>query len=115
MQKIYCQIQGVYEGFRDLESFNSAVSRYWSARGEFFPMYDVDTSEIFECAFNAQEGFIVAYREVSVEEFRKRLEKAGNELIQARVRIAIDEASEEVARLYAACEFASKVWAIRHM
>ncbi|MBE6771004.1 MAG: hypothetical protein E7547_02510 [Ruminococcaceae bacterium] len=115
MLRVYCQIPEVYDGFRNLEKFNEVATSSWSPAGEFFPMYDPDTSEIFECAFNAQEGLIVAYKEISVEEFRARLQKSAEKLISARVQQAIIEASKEASRIYETIEFSSKLWSIRHL
>ena len=108
--QVYCSINGVYKGFRELESFNQEVAKAWSKTGQTFPMYDVDTVEIFECGFNAEAGLIVAYGEVSIEKFREKLEKAAQELIQARVQLAIAEASEDAARLYSSIAYAEKLY-----
>ncbi len=82
MAKIYCNIPSIYKGFRELEFFKREVSEVWSKSGEFFPMYDKESGEIFECAFNSESGFIVAYAEVSVSEFRSRMQEKAQELIK---------------------------------
>lgn len=111
--KIYMQIKGEYKGFRELESFNSIVSSAWSKTGQIFPMYDIETSEIFECGFNAEYGEIVAFATVSMERFREKLEKAAKELIQARVQLAIAEASAEASELYSSIAYAEKLYLLR--
>lgn len=108
--KVFCFIPNEFKGFRDLERFSNEVSKAWSKKGEFFPMYDIDTCEIFECGFNAEYGSIVAYGSVSIEQFREKLETAAQELIQARVQIAIAEASEEASRIYSSIAYAEKLY-----
>lgn len=108
--KVFCCIPNEFKGFRDLERFSNEVSNAWSKTGEYFPMYDIDTCEIFECAFNAEYGAIVAYAPVSIEHFREKLEKAAQDLIQARVQLAIAEASEEAARIYSSIAYAEKLY-----
>lgn len=107
--KVYCSIPNQYEGFRELENFNNAVSKAWSKTGQIFPMYDIETTEIFECAFNPDFGSTVAFNPITIERFRERLEEAAKELIQARVQLAIEEASEEAARLYSSVAYAEKL------
>lgn len=107
--KIFCNIREQYIGFRELESFNKVATSNWSKTGEFFPMYDLDTMEIFECAFNAQTGEIVAYATISIEQFRKRLEESAQELLKERVQRAIDEASKDVASIHSTIAYVEKM------
>lgn len=107
--KVFCCIPNEFKGFRDLERFGDEASRAWSPRGDVFPMYDFDTLEIFECGFNAEYGSIVAYAPISIERFRERLENAAKELIQARVQLAIEEASEDAAKIYSCIAYAEKL------
>lgn len=102
--RVYCKIFGSYNGFRSLERFNEVVNNAWCEDPRFFVMYDPDTLEIFQCSFNKEESLIVAYAEVSVQEFRMRLSGAAESLIQKRTRQAILEASEEASRIYAEAE-----------
>lgn len=98
--RIYCKINGVYEGWRELEMFNSVVGKYWCKSGEFFPMYDPETNEIFQCGVNTSTNVIIAYLEVDAKEFRERLKECAQEVIEKRVREAIEKASNEVAPLW---------------
>lgn len=82
MAKIYCNIPSIFKGFRELEFFKREVSEVWSNSGQFFPMYDKESGEIFECGFNSESGFIVAYAEVSVSEFRSRMMEKAKELVE---------------------------------
>ncbi len=102
--RIYCTIQGTFRGFRELESFSNIVSEAWSEDPRFFPMYDPETLEIFHCSWNAEESSIVAYAEVSIEEFRKRLSGAAETLIKERIRKAMIEASAEASKILAEAE-----------
>ena len=102
--RVYCKIFGSYNGFRSLERFSNVVNNAWCSDPRFFIMYDPDTLEIFQCSFNKEESLIVAYAEVSVQEFRMRLAGAAEQLIQERTRQAILEASEEASRIYAEAE-----------
>ena len=99
--RVYCKIFGSYNGFRSLERFSDVVNNAWCSDPRFFIMYDPDTLEIFQCSFNKEESLIVAYAEVSVQEFRMRLAGAAEQLIQERTHQAILEASEEASRIYA--------------
>lgn len=83
MAKIYCNVPSIYKGFRELEFFKREVSEAWSKTGQVFPMYDKDSGEIFECAFNPESGLIVAYAEVSVSEFRSKMQEEAKRLIEA--------------------------------
>jgi hypothetical protein len=111
--RVYCCIPNVFKGFRELESFNSEVSKAWSQKGDIFPMYDSVTGEIFECAFNVEYSVITAYAEVSIERFREKLTSAAQNLIQSRVQLAIAEASEEAARIYSSISYAEKIGLLR--
>ncbi len=102
--RVYCKIYGVYEGFRVLESFNPIVGKVWSATGEFFPMYDPETNEIFECGFNKSLSMIVAYAEIDIKDFREKLKEVAQEIIEKRVQEAIAKASNEVAPLWLIAE-----------
>ncbi|MBQ4604286.1 MAG: hypothetical protein IJB16_06760 [Clostridia bacterium] len=102
--RIYCTIQGTFRGFRELESFSNIVNEAWAKDPRFFPMYDPDTLEIFECSWNAEESVIVAFAEVSVKEFRMRLAGAADTLIKERTRKAIIEASSEASEIIAEAE-----------
>lgn len=102
--RIYCTIQGTFRGFRELESFNNIVNNAWSTDPRFFPMYDPDTLEVFECSWNAEESLIVAFAEVPLKEFRVRLAGAAETLIKERTRKAIAEASEEASEIIAEAE-----------
>jgi hypothetical protein len=102
--RIYCTIQGTFRGFRELESFSHVVTNVWAKDPRFFPMYDPDTLEIFECSWNAEESSIVAYAEVSIDEFRKRLSGAAETLVKERIRNTMIEASEEASEILAEAE-----------
>lgn len=102
--RIYCTIQGTFRGFRELESFSNIVNEAWSKDPRFFPMYDPDTLEIFECSWNEEESSIVAYAEVSLHSFRMRLAGAAETLIKERTRKAIIEASAEASEILAEAE-----------
>lgn len=97
--KVYCQIPGVFKGFRELSFFKKSVSDAWSKTGQFFPMYDDETGELFECAFNAEQGFIVAYAELDNKEFRKKLEKKAQELINMELTEAMIKASAKASEI----------------
>lgn len=73
-------------------------------------MYDPDTMEIFECGFNPESGEIVAFATVSIAEFRNRLEKQAEEILQDKIQKAVSEASEEVAKIHSAIAFAEKLY-----
>lgn len=103
--RVYCKIYGVYEGFRVLEMFDPMVGKVWSSTGEFFPMYDPETNEIFECGFNSAFSTVVAYAEIDVKDFREKLKECAQEVIEKRVREAIEKASNEVAPLWMLAEF----------
>lgn len=60
-------------------------------------MYDHETNEIFECGFNNVRCEVVAYREVSVSEFRNRLTKCAQDMLIAEARKAIIEASAKAS------------------
>lgn len=107
--KVFCFIPSVFKGYRDLQPFNNAANKAWSKTGEIFPMYDEISGEIFECGFNAEHCSIVAYNEISVEQFREKLQQAAQDLIQARVQAAIAEASAEAAELYRISECAERL------
>ena len=102
--RIYCTIQGTFRGFRELESFSHIVNSAWSKDPRFFPMYDPDTLEVFECSWNAEESIIVAFAEVPLKEFRMRLAGAAEALIRERARKAIIEASAEASDILAEAE-----------
>lgn len=103
--RVYCKIYGVYEGFRVLEMFDPMVGKVWSSTGEFFPMYDPETNEIFECGFNSAFSTVVAYAEIDIKDFREKLKECAQEVIEKRVREAIEKASNEVAPLWMLAEF----------
>lgn len=67
-------------------------------------MYDPETLEIFQCSWNAEESSLVAYAEVSLVEFRKRLSGAAETLVKEKVRKAMIEASEEASKILAEAE-----------
>jgi hypothetical protein len=98
-QRIYCNIEGVFKGFRELQTFRSEVSLVWSKTGEIFPMFDEDTGEIFECGFNKERAEIVAFGEISAKEFRARLEHIARDIIMSDVQKAITEASKKASVL----------------
>jgi hypothetical protein len=102
--RIYCTIQGTFRGFRELENFSHIVINSWSKDPRFFPMYDPDTLEVFECSWNAEESVIVAFAEVPLKEFRERLSGAAETLIKERTRKAIIEASAEASEILAEAE-----------
>ena len=102
--RIYCTIQGTFRGFRELESFSHVVTNAWSKDPRFFPMYDPDTLEVFECSWNADESVIVAFAEVPLDEFRVRLSGAAETLIKERVHKAMIEASAEASEILAEAE-----------
>ena len=97
--KVFCRVEGVYQGVRNLASFKPEVSNAWCKSGEFFPVYDEETFEIFECGFNAKTGWIIAYREVSMQEFRQRLEKEAQRLIAMQIEEAMQRAKDEASAL----------------
>lgn len=97
--KVYCQIPEVFKGFRELCFFKKVVSDSWCKTGQFFPMYDEDSGELFECAFNPDSGLIVAYAELDNKEFRKRLENKAQELINMELTEAIIKASAKASEL----------------
>lgn len=99
--KVYCKIFEEYEGVRELQSFNPIVARNWSMHGKIFPMYDLETMEIFECGFNADSGWIVAYSPVSAKEFRRKIESISEKLLKEAIAEAVKTASEDVSALYA--------------
>lgn len=103
--KVYCIIPGEFRGFRELSGFRSEVSSAWSKTGEFFPMYDVDTCQIFECGFNAERGIIVAYAEITIKGFRARLENIAREILISDVQKAISEASRKASVLLSEASF----------
>lgn len=111
--QVFCTIKNQYEGFRELEKFNAAASVYWSKTGQIFPMYDIETAEIFECAFNAETGIIVAYATVSIEQFREKLEEIAQKLIQENVQKAIAEASEKASKIYSNIAYIEKLYLLR--
>lgn len=98
--KVFCNLIGDYRGYRELQQFNPIVSSNWSEHGQIFPMYDLDTMQIFECGFNAQESLIVAFAEISAEEFRRKISSISEKLIKSAIREAVKEASESVSALY---------------
>lgn len=102
--RIYCNIPGSFRGFRELETMSAVANQAWCERGEFWLMYDAETNEVFECAFNSEYSVIVAYREVSIEELRKRLSGAAQSLINARIQEAIEKASTEASAILAEAE-----------
>lgn len=102
---VYCFVPGQFRGFRDLEMFCREATSAWSKNGQIFPMYDPETKEIFECAFNAESGYLVAYASVSMAEFRKRLEDVAQRMIKDAMYEAMQKASKAVADLYAEIEF----------
>lgn len=102
--RIYCTARETFRGFRELESFNNIVNNAWSEDPRFFPMYDPDTLEIFDCSWNAEESLIVAYATVSIKEFRTRLSGAAETLIRERTREAMIKASEEASEIIAEAE-----------
>ncbi len=104
-QRIYCYIPGVFKGFRELSSFRPEVSSVWSKTGEIFPMFDDETGEIFECGFNNEESVIVAYAEISAQEFRARLERIAHDVIFADVQKAMTEASKKASVLLSEAMF----------
>lgn len=104
-QRIYCNIEGVYKGFRTLDTFRPEVSFAWSKTGEIFPMFDEETGEIFECGFNNIRSEIVAYRDVSVSEFRNRLTKCAQDMLVEEARKAIFEASKKASVLLSEAMF----------
>ena len=102
--RIYCTIQGTFRGFRELESFSNIVNTAWSKDPRFFPMYDPETLEVFECSWNAEESLIVAFAEVPLKEFRMRLAGAAETLIKERTHEAIIKASGEASEIIAEAE-----------
>jgi hypothetical protein len=63
-------------------------------------MYDEDTMQIFECGFNAKESLIVAYSEISFEEFRRKIESISEKIIKSAISEAVKNASDSVSALY---------------
>lgn len=98
--KVYCLLRNEYQGYRDLTSFNPVVSNNWSANGQLFPMYDIDTMQIFECGFNAKECLIIAYSEITIEEFRRKIESISEKIIKSAIAEAVKGASDSVSALY---------------
>jgi hypothetical protein len=70
--RVYMSIPNLYQGFRELEMFCAVVNNAWSTTGQIFPMYDPETLEIFEVAFNTVHGALCAYDIVPFETFRKK-------------------------------------------
>lgn len=99
--QVYCYIKGLYKGFRDLEPFCREVSSSWSKTGQTFPMYDNETKEIFECGFNVSSGYVVAYAQVSMSEFRKKTESIAQKIINDNIAEAMKKASARIEDIYA--------------
>lgn len=98
--RVYCMVEGQYKGYRELTSFNPIVSNNWSKEHKVFPMYDDQTMQIFECGFNAQESLIVAYAEISFNEFKRKIESLSEKIIKTAISEAVKEASDSVSALY---------------
>ena len=98
--KVYCLLKEEYRGYRDLQQFNPIVSMNWSMHGQLFPMYDLETMQIFECGFNVKESLIVAYSEITIEEFKRKISSISEKLIKSAISEAVREASESVSALY---------------
>lgn len=98
--KVYCLLRDEFRGYRDLRSFNPIVSTNWSTDSQIFPMYDEDTMQIFECGFNAKECLIVAYSEITIEDFRRKIESISEKIIKSAISEAVKNASDSVSALY---------------
>lgn len=103
--RVFCIVPEQFRGFRELASFRPEVSSAWSKTGEFFPMYDIDTNEIFECGFNSEKGLVVAFNSISAKEFRARLEHIAREMLISDVQKAISEASRKASVLLSEASF----------
>lgn len=99
--RIYCKIEGAFKGYRELQSFNQVIQENWSEGALTFPMFDLETSEIFECGFNRLQGELVAYREVTMQEFRERASKMAEKVLQRAIEEAIKKASSDASSIYA--------------
>ena len=99
--EVYCKIYEEYQGVRELQSFNNIVNRNWSMHGKIFPMYDLETMEIFECGFNADTGWIVAFNAISAKEFRRKIESISEKLLKDAIAEAVKTATDDMSALYA--------------
>ncbi len=98
--KVYCNIEGVYKGFRELQSFNPIVAQNWSKDVRIFPMFDIDTLEVFECGFNREFGDVVAFAEVPMNEFRRKVSAMAEKVMKQAISEAMKQASDDVVALY---------------
>lgn len=85
--------------FEKCEQFVPEVSLAWSINGTIFPMLS-QSGVIYECAFNKEFGYIVAFNEITVQEFRTRLTSAAERLFTQKMIEASQQAAEAVAPLY---------------
>lgn len=100
MTTVQIKIFGQQTRYEKLHRFSSAAELAWSGDGVIFPMYS-DDGTIYEVAFCAQSGQIVAFAVVPVAEFRCRLSSAAERIYTQKMHEAALKAADEVAAIYA--------------
>lgn len=87
---------------KELEFFEGGVQEALSPQGKSFIAYDEEANKLYQVGFNIQMCQFVAYSEMSIKEFRSIMEARAKEIIEQKLREALESSYKELSELFMA-------------